>query len=1139
MKKKLQIHKLLLTAMRISILQVFLAVWFVGTTFASDSRAQSILNQKITLSAQEQEVRSLLSQIEKQASVKFVFSSKLIQSNRKLKVDMQNESLSKVLDNLLRSLRLTYEVSGNIIILNRMDGTEARTTISDANQSLANPNAEMVEQTVSGKVTDESGDALPGVNVLIKGSQRGVTTDGKGQYKITVDDNDVLVFSFVGYTKQEIPVNKKAVINVTLAVDTKALEEVVVIGYGTVKKSDLTGSVASIGSKEIKSMPVTSVDQALQARATGINVVQASGAPGGSSTVRIRGSNSINSGSEPLYVIDGFPVYPSNSTFSAGGDRQPSNIMATINPGDIESVEILKDASATSIYGSRGANGVVLITTRRGKSGATKIDYEGSQSFQNIAKKVDVLNATDYARYQNLRAQSRNQSIPYPNPEQFGQGINWLDEISRQGAIMSHQLTFSGGSDKTQYALMTGYFKNNGIIKNTDFERINVRLNLDSKFLNDKLRSGSSLFFSRTTTNAIPTDRGGPGGAIITALGQSPLKGIYNADGTYALDSYDGRFVVNPLAEVVEIIDNDKTNRFLGTTYLQYELMKGLSIKSSFGVDLINTNRFTFYSRQTRLGRQNDVDRTDANRTVANFLNENTVSYNTKIGTDHSFDAIAGYTYQTDDNRYFGINSRGFLIDDPNVANLQNGLTPQIPSSSRGQWTLQSFLARANYNYLGRYLLTLTFRRDGSSKFGINNKWANFPSVALGWRLKDEPFMKDVTAISEAKVRGSFGITGNSEIPVYRSLAGFDVTNYIINGALVSGLSENRVSNPDLKWETTKQFNVGLDLGLLNNRLNITTDYFFNTTQDLLLNVALPTSTGFRSSFQNSGSLQNSGFEFAANWVAIDNKDLKLSLNGNISFLDNKITSIGSSAPFYADSPSGHLGVFGSRVEVGYPIGTWFGYKYAGLWQNEAEINSSPSRPGDKPGYPKYVDINGDGKIDLGDVTFLGTPNPDFIWGFNASLTYKKVDVSLFFRGSQGNKVRNLQQAEMADGVGNYNQVANILTDSWSPSNTSATRPVIDATREFANYFRRSDFFIEDGSFVRLQNVSVGYRLPTTKFLRSARVYVSGQNVLLFTKYKGFDPEVNNGGQSNLNRGDDYDAYPRPRTITMGVQLGF
>lgn len=1136
MKKTLQIHKLLLTAMRITLTQVFLAVCLVGSTFANDSKAQSVLNQRITLQEKELEVRKVLNQIEKQTDVKFVFSSKLIQSSRKLKVDYQNEQLYKVLDNLLRPLRLTYEVSGNIVIINRLEGKPSAMTEETKEETSV---LEANEQTVTGKVVDENGEALPGVTVLVKGSSKGTNTDSKGVYKIAVSENAVLVFSFVGFVKQEVEVSNKSVVNVTLVSDTKALEEVIVIGYGTVKKSDLTGSVASIGNKDIKAMPVASVDQALQARATGINVVQASGAPGGGSTVRIRGSNSINSGSEPLYVIDGFPVYPSNSAFSSGGDRQPSNIMATINPGDIESVEILKDASATSIYGSRGANGVVLITTKRGKSGGTKIEYDGSQSIQNIAKNVDVLNASDYARYQNLRALSRNQSIPYPNPEQFGQGINWMDQISRQGNISSHQLTFSGGNDKTQFALMTGYFKNNGIIKNTDFDRVNVRLNLDSKFLNDKLRSGSSLFFSRSTTNSIPTDRGGPGGAIITALGQSPLKGVYNSSGGYQLDSYDGRFDVNPLAEVQEIIDNDKTNRFLGTTYLQYEILKGLSVKSSFGVDLLNANRFTFYNRQTRLGRQNDVERTNADRTVTNFLNENTLFYTGKIGQDHKFDALIGYTYQNDDNRFVSVTSRGFLVDDPNVANLQNGLKPQIPTSSRAQWILESYLARLNYNYLGKYLMTVTYRRDGSSKFGVNNKWANFPSVALGWRMKEEAFMKDLNALSEAKFRVSYGITGNSEIPVYRSLAGFDVTNYILNGALVSGLSENRVANPDLKWETTKQFNVGFDLGFFNNRLNITTDYFYNTTQDLLLNVALPTSTGFRSAFQNSGSLQNTGFEFAANWVTIDSKDLKLTLNGNISFLKNKITSIGSSAPFYADSPSGHLGVFGSRVEVGYPIGTWFGYKYAGLWQSQDEISKNPHRPDDKPGYPRYTDVNGDGQIDLADVTFLGTPNPDFIWGFNASLTYKKFDINLFFRGSQGNKVRNLQQAEMADGVGNYNQLGNILKDSWSPTNTGGTRPVIDATREFANYFRRSDYFIEDGSFIRLQNVAIGYRLPSTKFLRSARVYVSGQNVFLITKYTGFDPEVNNGGQNNLNRGDDYDAYPRPRTFTVGVQLGF
>lgn len=995
------------------------------------------------------------------------------------------------------------------------------------------------DQRVSGRIQDDQGNPLPGVNVVVKGTSQGTTSDARGRYELTVPTGGTtLVFSFIGYLSQEVAVNNRSTVDVTLAGDTKALNEVVVIGYGTVRKSDLTGSVSSVSSKEIKAFPVASVDQALTARATGINVTQASGAPGGGVTVRIRGANSINSGSEPLYVIDGFPIYPDNAAASAGGNRQATNALASINPADIESVEILKDASATSIYGSRGANGVVLVTTKRGKSGATRIDYDGSQSIQQATHVVRVLNATDYAQYQNLRALSRNQTIPFPNPEQYGVGTNWFDVITRTGSIANHNLTFSGGTDRTQFTVAGGYFRNDGIVRNTYFDRYSLRINVDSRFLNDKLRVGTSTFFSRSGSNNAATDRGGPGGAVITALGQSPIGPVYNPDGTYNLQSYDGRFLTNPLAEVLEPIDQDRTNRLFSNNYAQYEFIPGLTLRSSLGFDVLNNNRVSFYSQQTVNGRNNNSSLENASRQIVNLLNENILSYNKRINEQHEISAVAGYTYQTDDNNVFGIQTQGFTVDNFASAQLGQGLRPQIPYSGRASWVLQSFLGRVNYNLLGRYLLTLTVRRDGSSKFGENNKWANFPSVALGWRIKDEAFMAGLKPVSEAKLRVSYGITGNSNIPVYRSLAGLTTANYLSGSGVLAGLAESRVANPNLRWESTAMFNVGADLGFFNNRLNVTADYFYNKTTDLLLDVALPTSTGFSSAFQNAGSLQNTGFELAVTGVAINRQKLRWDMTANVSFLQNKILSIGPSAPFYASSPSGHLGIDGSYVAPGYSIGSWYGYNFIGIFQNADEIRANPSVVGDKPGYPRYQDVNGDGTITQADRTYLGNPNPRMIFGFNTNLQYGSFDLNLFIRGAEGFKIRNLQQSEMADGVGNYNQAYDILTTSWSPTNTGGTRPIIDATRDFANYYRRSNFFIEDGSFIRLQNVALGYRLPSTKWLRNARVYVSGQNLFLITKYRGFDPEVNNQGQNSLNRGDDYDAYPRPRTLTLGVQIG-
>jgi TonB-dependent starch-binding outer membrane protein SusC len=991
---------------------------------------------------------------------------------------------------------------------------------------------------VSGKITDQAGAPVPGVNILVKGTSTGTTSDVSGNYTLRVaDESAVLVFSFVGYLSQELAVGSRSTIDVVMAEDTRALEEVVVIGYGTVKKSDLTASVSTVGAKDIKAFPVPSVDQALSSRAAGVVVTQASGAPGGAVTVRVRGANSIQAGSEPLYVIDGVPVYSDNDAFSSGGNRVSSNALASINPSDIESVEVLKDASGTAIYGSRGSNGVVLITTRRGKAGSTKIDYEGSHSFQAPAKYLDMLNATEYAQYQNLRAISRGQSAPFANPAQFGQGVNWQRETMRTGSIMNHQLSFTGGNERTTFAVMGGYFKNNGIVKNTDFERYSLRVNLDSRFLNDKLRLGVSSMISRTGTNAVPTDRGGPGGAIITILGQSPIGPVFNPDGSYKFEPYDGRFLTNPLAEVQEVIDRDQGTRVLGNFYLQYQITNHLSFKTSLGLDLVSNNRETYYSDQTRLGRERSRSYELGYRNITNILNENTLNYSRSFG-QHRVDALAGYTYQTDNNRFGAFQSNGFSFNDFSINNIQNGVQPQIPNSGKRQWVLQSMLARVNYSLMNRYLFTVTMRRDGSSRFGETNKWAAFPSVAFAWKISEEGFMKNVTQITDAKFRMSYGVTGNSEIPVGQSLASLSTSQYLLNDNVVPTVAQNRVSNPNLRWESTAMFNAGIDFGILDDKVTFTMDYFINQTRNLLLNVALPPSTGFGTALQNAGTLENRGFEFATNLVALDKKDFRWDISANASFLRNKVTDLAGTPPFYSYVGS-HLGPEGSYVAVGQPLGGWFGYDYIGLWQNADEIARNPSIAGiDKPGYPRYRDVNGDGTIDIGDRTLLGDPNPRVILGLNTTLRYKGFDLNIFVRGAYGQKIRNLQASEHADGVGNYNQYRAVL-DSWTPQNPGASRPIIDATREFPSFFRRSSFFIENGSFTRLQNLSIGYTLPSVKFVRSARVYASGQNLLVWTKYTGYDPEVSNGGQSALNRGDDYDAYPRPRTFTFGVQLGF
>ncbi|SDD82477.1 TonB-linked outer membrane protein, SusC/RagA family [Pricia antarctica] len=1004
----------------------------------------------------------------------------------------------------------------------------------------------VVGQTITGTVSDaESNEPLPGVNVVAGTS--GAITDFDGNYELSVPaDISTLTFSSIGFASQDVSINGRSNIDVSMEPQSEALDEVVIVGYGTVRKSDLTGSVSTIDGDALKELPVTSVDQAIQSRAPGVQVVQTSAAPGGGVSVRIRGSNSVNSGSEPLYVIDGFPIYPDNSAYGAGGNRQATNVLASINPNDVESIEVLKDASATAIYGSRGSNGVVLITTKRGKVGKAKVSYEGSYSTQTIANRIDVLNGGQFATYLNTLETSQGGAPIYNQAEiaAFGEGTNWLDEVTRVGAIHNHQLSFSGGNENNRYALTGNYHKNEGIIKKTDFERYGIRINLDNSAFDDFLTVSTSLAFNQTVSNNAPTDRGGPGGIIITALGLDPTGPVRNADGTYALASYDGRFDINPLQELEYATDEDITNRVLGNTAFTFNLLEGLNFKTSIGADIWNVNRTSFFpSVNTRIGRDNTGELTLANRSVANILNENIFSYNTIINDKHSISAVAGYTYQKEVNKFTASTTRGITAASVDQATLQGGPNILTPSSNRREWLLESLLGRVNYTYDRRYLATLTFRRDGSSKFGADNKWANFPSVALGWNIANESFFENAglsETINSLKLRGSWGLTGNSEIPVYNSLANLNEFNYVINGGLVLGLADGRLGNPDLKWESTTMKNIGLDVGLFNDRLNLTLDYFANQTEDLLLFVTLPSSLGFQSLLKNSGSLENKGFEVGLNGYIVNNEDFKWNISGNISILRNKLTDLGESTPFFSSSTSGHLGVDGSWVEAGNPIGVWRGYDYIGIFQSEEEIANNASRSGDKPGYPQYRDVNGDGDITPDDYVIIGDPNPDFTWGINTTLNFKNFDVGVFFRGSQNFDVRNLQASELGDGVQKINQLSTILSDSWTPTNTDASRPLIDANRDFANSYRDSDYFIEDGSFIRLQNVSLGYTIPDIdKYLSRARIYVSAQNLLTITDYSGFDPEVNNRGQDNLNRGDDYDAYPRARTITLGVNLEF
>lgn len=1011
--------------------------------------------------------------------------------------------------------------------------------------------------SIEGQVTEAgTNNPLPGVNVVVIGTQQGAATDQNGEYRISNIKVGTynLRASFIGYAGQvveeiEVVANQTIEVNFSLQPTAAELKGVVVVGYGTQQRSDITGSIGSIDAAEVESVPATSIENAIKGRAAGVYVKQTNAAPGGATSVRIRGTNSLNAGSEPLYVIDGFPIFPDNSSETTGGAAPPVNVLSTLNLSNIESIEILKDASATAIYGSRGASGVVLIETAEGDPGGTRVRYSGSQSFETISDEVEMMNAANYARYRNRLIDSQVFSDEEIQQLEQQGGVDWLDEITRMGSIADHTLTVSGGDENTTYSVTGNFHRNEGILMDTYFKRYGIRLTLSNDLLGDRLQIDNSWSYSRANNVMALSNQGSPGGIIITALQLDPTPPAARKDnGDFFFSLYDGRFEINPVAELETATNERRNNRFFGNTQFSFQLTEGLRLKERFGVDLVFNNRETFFPRTTSIGMDARGRMEKAERNIYDLLSETTVTYDRQLTERHSVDAVAGYSYQDAVNRFASSAAEEFPVDNFSSINLQNGGEAQIPFSSRIGWNLQSFFGRLNYNFDDRYLLTFTFRRDGSSKFGENNQWANFPSGAIGWSVSNEPFFQAIPLsdfVSNLKIRASWGLTGNSEIPVYQSISGLSVANYNFGGQLIGGLAPNRIPNPDLQWEETEMRNIGLDLGLLDGRLNLTAEYYNNITDQLLLNVNIPASNGFNTQLRNTGSLENRGFEFSVDYSAITTEALQWNLAGNVTIPNNEITSLGETTPFWAGvggPGQGHLGVAGSWIAPEVSVGVWRGYEMIGIWQSQEQIDNNPSLPSAIPGAARYHDINGDGQITpSGDFTIIGDPNPDITWGLNSSVNFGQFDFTIFLRGVHGNEIRNLQQSEGGDGAQKINQIKGILENSWTPENTDASRPKIDANRDFIA-FRNSDFFVEDGSYIRLQNVALGYTLPdnlSPSFLDRARVYVSAQNVLTFTDYSGFDPEVSNAGQSNFSRGVDYDSYPRSRTFTTGINLTF
>ena len=980
------------------------------------------------------------------------------------------------------------------------------------------------ERAITGTVTDAtSGFPLPGVNIVIQGTTTGTSTGIDGTYSITAESGDVLVYSFVGYLPQEIAVADQRVIDVALQEDVALLEDIVVVGYGVQREEDVTGSIATIDADDARQGLVTSPDQMIQGRVAGVNITQNNGEPGAGFNIRIRGGTSISASNEPLYVIDGVPIDNSPGTPGGvgidGSAPQARNPLNMINPNDIKSITILKDASATAIYGSRGANGVVLIETKDGGAEQLAVDYEGYVSASSAANTLDLLSASDFRSF--VQEQVAAGVLDQSAADGLGSAeTDWQDEVLQTGVSQFHNLAFSGGTASTRYRASVSYLDQEGVVVSSGLERLTGRLNADHEAFNGRLRLALNLTSTYTQDDFLPyQNTGGFEGALFNnVISFNPTLPVRTADDFFEIG--EGRVSVrNPVALAEEVQDFGKTTRSLGNLSADLDLIEGLTARVNFGGDRAQGTRRTYLPKSSPVGAEFEGRAVQANRERTSYTFQSYLTYNRALSDVHSLDLLGGYEFNEFLLEEFGTEARGFVTDILGFNALEAGSNFVNTGSQKEKSRLISFFGRANYNYNDRYYLTGVLRYDGSSRFGEDNKWALFPSLSGAWRISDESFLAGNETLTNLRLKAGWGIVGSQEIPNYLSLAqlGADPNNRaVIGGQVITGIAPVNFANPDLKWEETTSINVALDFGLWFNKLSGTFEWYRKETSDLLLEIPVPQPAPVPTRIENVGETKNTGFEFSLDWLALDRSDLSASLGLVFNANDNEVVSLGTRDQIITGSVSGRgqSGNFSQIILPGEPIGSFYG----------------PVLDRIENGIQIFRDLDGDGTIEPtgDDRTIIGNAQPDFTYGFRASANWNNFDFSLFLRGEQGRDVFN-NTALVFQTKSAVLQGQNFLKDALDDP---------DAVSEAAKY---SDRWIEDGSFLRLDNVTIGYSLglaDLTQQVRTAYIYLSASNLATITGYSGYDPEVNtNAGLATL--GIDYLNYPRPRTFTVGVRLGF
>ena len=1181
----LQRYDLMLFIMKISLIQVAIVMIFSSVAFSNGSRAQGILDKEVTIRVENTQLKNALAKLEKLAGTKFAYSPRIVRDLEKITVMADKEKLGDLLHMMLAPRGISYQVIADRISLFRTP------TVGTNEPSVASPIDDAI--TVTGTVTDEAGTPLPGVNIVIKGTVRGTTTDAQGKFTLSVDDESAtLIFSFIGYQLQEVVVQNRTEFNITLLPDTKALEEVVVVGYGTQKKSDLTGSVGTVKTEEIQERQSPSVSQALAGRIAGVSVSVNSGRPGGQSNVRIRGFSSISTSNNPLYVIDGVIMPVGTQT---DGSYSLNNAIDNINPSDIASIEVLKDASSTAIYGARGANGVIIITTKRGSTSGGKITYDMQLSVPTIGpNRVEMLNAKQFLKVEQLgwdniafydpaawnatggpngtgshssgrqdpkdaRAALTNIGV-YSLFDENGDPLydtDWMKESTQNKLSQNHQLSLTGGSNETSYGVFLGYRDDNGLLLNSYLRRYSARFVMDSQ-IKPWLKVGGTLGYNNQRENIVDFGTGGLNVVrmITEALPILPVKypnGIYSHNKNYSASIEGGQ---NPVDQINQNTYVLTSQNILGSVYGNFTITKDLEFRSTLGVNVLDRKRQRYNGRPapqtpTYVNSPNERGTARVRDDIETFWSwENYITYTKRIQEIHSLVAMAGISTQETTTYFIGASSRNFVtdfFDTNNIGAAQDFAVDSPPiSSGKSRFAFNSFFGRVNYGLKDKYLLTVTGRMDGSSKFGESNKYAFFPSAAVAWRVSEEPFLKGNAVVSNLKLRTSYGLTGNSEINPYSSLATLRTVTGVISNSRVVGVATNRLGNPDLKWEKTAQSDVGFELGLFQNRISVEMDLYYRKTTDMLLSAPLPQTSGYETITRNVGSMENKGLEITLNTENITTNEFTWTTSFNIAMNRNKVLKLANPAPIFGVGNPNFTNQTGVIME-GQPVGSFWGLVRLGTWGtdeleemdlygvNTYRGTNKPLKPGDV----KYLDVNGDHIINDADRRIIGNGNPKFYGSFINNLKYGAFDLLLDLQFSYGNDVLNMTKHSAEDRTGLANSYKSVL-NAWTPENQNSNIAAIRDSK--AGYVSNVDtHWVEDGSFLRGRNLVLGYTVPSALAervkLNRARVYASVQNFFLRTEYSGNDPEVSTY-TNPFSQGQTFFDYPKPTIYMLGVSLG-